>query len=155
MPLGQQWICCWKLCLAEISQMREIHEVVEELLPKAQAASEKAYSPYSKVRVGAVLATEDGRTFTGCNVENASYGITQCAERNALGAAVAAGALPGTFATLLIYSGGFETLSPCGACRQVMSELMGSDALVICCSDAGDVREWLVGDLIPDPFVLE
>ena len=127
---------------------------VEELRKKARSASSKAYSPYSRVRVGAVAVNADGRMFSGCNVENASYGLTQCAERNAIGAAMAAGVKPGHLQTLLVYSDGFESLSPCGACRQVMSELMSADATVISCSGDKEPRYWKISDLMPDPFSL-
>ena len=75
--------------------MKDIQQAIEQLLPHAQAASEKAYSPYSKARVGASLVDKNGHIHTGCNIENASYGLTQCAERNALAAAVNAGVKKG------------------------------------------------------------
>lgn len=126
----------------------------DQLREKARSASSNAYSPYSRVRVGAVAVTTDGRTFSGCNVENASYGLTQCAERNAIGAAMAAGVERGQLHTMLVYSNGFDALSPCGACRQVMSELMSADATVISCSEDKEPRYWKISDLMPDPFSL-
>jgi cytidine deaminase len=127
----------------------------DDLRAVARAASKQAYSPYSGLQVGAVVVDEEGNRYAGCNVENASYGLTQCAERNALATAVAAGAKPGTLQTLLVYSTGFEMLSPCGACRQVMNELLAADATVVSCCADDAVRTWSLGDLFPYPFVLE
>ena len=135
--------------------MTDVSGTVEQLLPLARTASEHAYSPYSHIRVGAVVVGADGSVFSGCNVENASYGLTQCAERNALVAAIVAGEQAGTIETLLVYASGFESLSPCGACRQVMSELLAEDALIISCSDNEGVRSWTMRQLFPDPFTLE
>ena len=121
----------------------------------ARAASENAYAPYSKLRVGAVVIDDNGNTYSGCNVESASYGLTQCAERNALGAAIAAGVKPGAMHMLLVYSTGFETLSPCGACRQVMSELLSDDARIIASCADEHTQTWTMNQLFPDPFILE
>lgn len=128
---------------------------IAELFKLAYQASERAYSPYSNVKVGACVLSQDGQTYTGCNVENASYGLTQCAERNALANAINAGMQPGQAQSLLIYATGFEVLAPCGACRQVMNELMMPDATVISCISESDVKRWTVGDLLPDPFILK
>jgi len=128
---------------------------IATLFAQAQQASERAYSPYSKVKVGACVVAEDGQIHTGCNVENASYGLTQCAERNALAGAINAGMQAGQARTLLIYATGFEVLAPCGACRQVMSELMAPEAIVISSISEADYKSWTVGELLPDPFVLE
>ena len=136
-------------------QMPEVSNLVEELLPRARVSSERAYSPYSKVKVGAVVVGADGSVFSGCNVENASYGLTQCAERNALAAAIDAGQKPGTMKTLLVYSNEFHALSPCGACRQVICEILAEDAVVISCSDNDDPKAWSITQLLPDPFTLE
>ena len=125
------------------------------LYQRAQEASECAYSPYSKVKVGACVVADDGRTFTGCNVENASYGLTQCAERNALAGAINAGILPGQMKSLLIYATGFEVLAPCGACRQVISELMGADATIISSISETEFKTWTTKELLPDPFMLK
>jgi cytidine deaminase len=91
------------------------------LLQKAHDAKAQAYAPYSGFRVGAALRTRDGRCLTGCNVENAAYGSTMCAERVAIFKAVSEGYKPGDF-TLLAIAASAEGFSPCGACRQVMAE---------------------------------
>ncbi|WP_411826758.1 cytidine deaminase [Luteolibacter sp. AS25] len=91
-----------------------------KLLEAAWQARENAYAPYSNFKVGAALLTTDGLIFGGCNVENISYGLTNCAERVAIGAAVAAGA--GPFAEVAVVADTTEPISPCGACRQVLAE---------------------------------
>jgi len=122
------------------------------LKPAAVDASLNAYSPFSKLKVGAAVLGRDGAVYAGCNVESASYGLTQCAERNALAHAVSQGETQGAFTAILVYSPAAEHLTPCGACRQLMSELMAQRALVICCSDDEQVRHWTVEDLLPEPF---
>jgi cytidine deaminase len=134
--------------------MKDVEEAIARLYGPARTASDKAYSPYSGVSVGASVLDDQGNIHTGCNVENASYSLTQCAERNALVAAINAGVQPGTAKTLLIYAKGFEVLAPCGACRQVMSELLADDALIISCHSETDYRSWTLGELLPDSFVL-
>src|SRR5262245_4652351 len=91
-----------------------------QLIAKARAARRSAYAPYSKFRVGAALLSASGKLFTGCNVENASYGLTICAERNAVFAAVAAGER--RFKVIAIAARVSGTLRPCGACLQVLAE---------------------------------
>jgi len=134
--------------------VNEAEKAVVKLYDHARSASDNAYSPYSGARVGACVMDDSGNVYSGCNVENSSYGLTQCAERNALANAIAAGMQPGAAHTLLIYATGFETLAPCGACRQVMSELLASDALVVSCHSETNYRSWSIGELLPDPFVL-
>jgi len=134
--------------------MKDTRKAITQLFAAAHTASENAYSPYSGARVGACVLDEGGNVYSGCNVENASYGLTQCAERNALAAAINAGMKPGTAHTMLIFATGFEVLAPCGACRQVMSELMADDAVVISCHSETEFLSWSIGDLLPDSFVL-
>ncbi len=134
--------------------MKKLEELVGELLTQAREASDRAYAPYSGAQVGASVIDNEGRIHTGCNVENASYGLTQCAERNALAAAVNAGVKKGQLEAILIYATGFDVLAPCGACRQVMSELMSSSAVVIACHSATDYQSWPLQDLLPHSFVL-
>jgi len=128
--------------------------LIAALFAPARTASANAHSPYSGVKVGASLLDEHGNVYSGCNVENASYGLTQCAERNALATAVAAGMKPGTAHTMLIFATGFDVVAPCGACRQVMSELMAADAVIITCHSQEDYRSWTIGELLPDSFIL-
>lgn len=134
--------------------MKNIETAVARLFGPVKAASEQAYSPYSGARVGAGVLDDEGNIYTGCNVENASYSLTQCAERNALAAAINAGVKPGKADVLLIYATGFQVLAPCGACRQVMKELLADDALVISCHSETDYQSWALAELLPDPFVL-
>lgn len=125
------------------------------LIDAAKAAREKAYAPYSRFKVGAALHTKDGQVFHGCNVENASYGLCNCAERTALFSAIAAGYRPGDFATLAVVAETDGPAAPCGACRQVMIEL-GTPALeVILVNLKGDVRVTSADALLPEAFYLK
>lgn len=127
----------------------------QALLQEARAAREKAYVPYSKFRVGAALLAKDGRIFHGCNVENASYGLCNCAERTALFAAVAQGCRPGDFAALAVVGDTDGPIAPCGACRQVIIEL-GTPALpVILGNMKTDVEITSAAALLPGAFDLE
>jgi cytidine deaminase len=121
------------------------------LLAAARAVRRNAHAPYSRFLVGAAVADERGRIHVGCNVENASYGLTVCAERNAVAAAVAAGARELTMAAVV--SGSRPPASPCGACRQVLAELAGADAPVLIAGPAGAViTTTTVGALLPLAF---
>ncbi|MDR2783992.1 MAG: cytidine deaminase, partial [Treponema sp.] len=100
---------------------------MEELFTEARQAAFAAYAPYSKFRVGAALLSVDGRVFTGCNVENRSFGLTICAERNAVTHAVSKGCR--SFSAIAIAAPDSPVpVPPCGACRQVLSEFMPPDA---------------------------
>ncbi|HET7359720.1 MAG TPA: cytidine deaminase [Rhodanobacteraceae bacterium] len=125
-----------------------------DLLACARAARDNAHAPYSQFRVGAAVATRDGRVFGGCNVENAAYPLCTCAERTALCAALAAGCRPGDFAHIVVVADTEAPVSPCGACRQIMMELGGADLAVTLSNLRGDVRETTVGALLPDSFRL-
>jgi cytidine deaminase len=120
-----------------------------ELIARATAARDLAYAPYSGFAVGAALLARDGRVFTGCNVENASYGLAVCAERVALFKAVSEGARE--FARLAVVAGAEAFVSPCGACRQVLWEF-APDLVVISADLKGRVRRWTLRELLPDPF---
>ena len=126
----------------------------DDLLALAQRARERAYAPYSHFLVGAALVTHDGRQFRGCNVENASYGLCNCAERTALFSAVANGCQPGDFAAIAIIGDSPGPISPCGACRQVMAELCAPDMPVLLTNLRGDVQETTVAALLPGAFKL-
>ena len=127
--------------------------LLEKLAGMAIEASAKAYAPYSKFKVGAALLAEDGRIFTGCNVENASYGLTNCAERTALFKAVSEGRR--AFRALAIAGGTAKVAMPCGACRQVLAEFLPPEAPVRCVTlDGAVVRDFTVGALLPGTFRL-
>jgi cytidine deaminase len=121
------------------------------LLARAREAREQAYAPYSKYGVGAAIEADDGSIHVGCNVENASYPLGVCAERNAVAAAVVAGRRK--FRMLALSFGGAEPMPPCGGCRQVLAEF-GPDLRVIAEGGSGARAEWSMGDLLPVPFLL-
>jgi len=126
----------------------------EALVTAAREAKARAYAPYSGFSVGAALAFDDGVIVTGANVENASYGLSLCAETVAAAAAFNAGKRGG-LVTLAIVGDGAEPISPCGRCRQVLAELAqqdGSDPLVLGLGEDGVVREWRLSALLPDAF---
>ena len=119
-----------------------------DLVQSALDARKRAYTPYSNFAVGAALLASDGRVFTGCNVENVSFGLTMCAERVALGAAVAAGVT--SFETVAVVSDSMEPVMPCGACRQVMAEFSPHLAVVSSTID-GRTEESSLDALLPRP----
>lgn len=122
----------------------------EMLIAEARRAREHAYVPYSRFPVGAALLTDDGAVFRGCNVENASYGLTNCAERTALFKAVSEGKR--RFAALAVIADTPGPVAPCGACRQVMAELCPPDMKVYLANLKGDWKETTVKELLPDSF---
>lgn len=124
-------------------------EQIKMLISAATEVRTKAHAPYSGYAVGAAVLTSDGRIFTGCNVENASYGLGVCAERNAIAAAVAAGC--DEFAGLAVVTASAPPAAPCGACRQVMAEF-GNFPVVLAGLD-GDELVTTVLDLLPDAFL--
>ncbi len=123
----------------------------DRLVQAATEAQANAYAPYSGFKVGAALQDTEGRIFVGANVENASFGLTNCAERVALGAGIAAGARK--FDRLVVVSEATPPSAPCGACRQVLSE-MAADLVIEAVGPSGS-RRWMMGDLMPDPFGAE
>lgn len=122
----------------------------KELLNAALDARLKAYAPYSKFLVGAAVRAESGKIYTGCNIENASYGLTVCAERNALFAAVGAGERK--FTALCVVGDTEAPISPCGACRQVMAEF--KVPRIILANLKGDAKEYTLEELLPLKFSL-
>jgi len=132
-----------------------VESQMSELLKAAHAASEKAYAPFSGFHVGAAILTQTGEIFTGCNVENSSYGLTNCAERTAIFSAVAAGALRRELALVAIAVVNREgaVCSPCGACRQVIFEF-GPDAIVVYRGHSGSLVQSKARELLPEGFRL-
>ena len=120
-----------------------------ELVALALAAREHAYAPYSRFKVGAALVTASGRVFTGCNVENASYSHTCCAERTAVFKAVSEGERD--IVGIAIVTDTLPPASPCGSCRQVLHEF-GADAFVMCANTQGDERHSTVRAFLPEGF---
>lgn len=123
------------------------------MLAAAQSASERAYAPFSGFLVGAAILTQAGEVFTGCNVENSSYGLTNCAERTAIFTAVAAGALSkerNLAAVAVVHRDG-KVCSPCGACRQVIFEF-GPETVVIYRAQNGEMTQTEAKDLLPEGF---
>jgi cytidine deaminase len=119
-----------------------------KLLERAREALGHAYAPYSRFRVGAAIEARDGTIFVGANVENASYGLTLCAERVAVGAAVAGGAR--AFTRLVVVTEVERPAPPCGACRQLLAEF-GLDVEIIARGPSSE-RRWTLRTLLPDPF---
>jgi cytidine deaminase len=115
----------------------------------AREAARNAWCPYSRFPVGAALLAVDGRIFTGCNVENASYGLTICAERNAFGQAIAAGCRE--FESLLVFTATPKPTAPCGACRQVIIEFAPDIEIISLCDGPDHIRV-SIGDLLPLSF---
>ncbi len=122
---------------------------LSELIDAAREVAKQAYAPYSKFRVGAAVRGTSGSLHVGCNVENASFGLTCCAERNAVFAAVAAGETRLTH--VVLYTPTQEPTAPCGACRQVLAEF-GSDIQVLSLCDGPERIETTVAALLPHPF---
>ena len=125
---------------------------MKKLLEAATNARENAYVPYSHFKVGAALLLKDGRIITGCNVENASYGLCNCAERTALFKAYSDGITKDDIVAMSISGDTDGPISPCGACRQVMSELLYKDTKVYLTNLKGDVKEMTVEELLPYSF---
>jgi len=120
----------------------------QSLFEKARQAAEKSYSPYSKFRVGAAILCKDGSVFTGTNVENRSFGLTICAERSALTAAISAGKTE--FEAVVIATPDADyPVSPCGACRQVLSEFLAKDAEIDFGASADALQSSTMGELFP------
>ena len=123
----------------------------QQLERAARAAAANAYCPYSRFAVGAAVLTADGAIAAGCNVENASFGLTICAERNAIFRAVADGA--GAIVAIAVYTPTAVPATPCGACRQVIAEF-GRDAVVRCVCDGSAHVQYTLAELLPAAFTL-
>jgi cytidine deaminase len=120
----------------------------DQLVTQAREAAGRAYAPYSRFQVGAVLVGKDGRIFAGCNVENISFGLTICAERNAVFAAVAAGCRE--LAKIVIVADTEVPASPCGACRQVLAEF-NPDLELVLSNFRGSRETFRLSELLPRP----
>jgi cytidine deaminase len=120
------------------------------LVVAARAVRRRAHAPYSKFTVGAAVLDERGRVSVGCNLENVSYGLTVCAERNAIAAAVAAGAR--RIRAVAVASGSSPPATPCGACRQVIAELGDADTEVLIAGSRGAAERITLGALLPRAF---
>ena len=127
-------------------------EDITRLYEAAVAARKNSYSPYSNFKVGASLLLDDNTIVSGTNVENSSYGLACCAERNALFTAVGMGYKKENIKALLVVANTDAPCSPCGACRQVISELMNPDADVILTNRKNDIKTFTVKELLPFSF---
>jgi cytidine deaminase len=126
-------------------------KTVADLIALARAVQQHAYAPYSRFRVGCALEAEDGRVFTGCNVENASFGLTLCAERVALGRAVSEGET--RLRRAVIVSDASEPAPPCGACRQAFAEFVPDMEIV--CFAGKEQKSWQLENLLPVRFAFD
>jgi cytidine deaminase len=124
-------------------------KIDEQLFQAAKDASARAYVPYSNFRVGAALLGSDGTIYSGCNVENASYGLSRCAEQTAIQKMVSEGVQ--RFSKAYVYTLASPPSSPCGACRQIMFEF-GPDAEVVMVNDKFESRAFTVSELLPAGF---
>ena len=120
------------------------------LLEESKIARENAYVPYSKFKVGAALLGKNGTVYRGCNIENAGYSLTNCAERTAIFKAISEGVME--FEAIAIVADTDRPCQPCGACRQVISEFCDPDMPVYLTNLKGDVQETTVGELLPGAF---
>jgi cytidine deaminase len=128
---------------------QKTNEAEQRLIDAAKKARENAHAPYSKFKVGAAILTGDGNIYSACNVENASYGGSVCAERNAVASAVAAGEK--TFVQLAIVTQSDPPAAPCGLCRQVLVEFC-DDLPILLCNPQGEIVRTSLRELQPLPF---
>ena len=126
--------------------------MINELVRQAIKARESAYAPYSNFQVGAALLLKDGSYVLGCNVENASYGLTNCAERTALFKLISEGKNKDDVVAMSIVGDTVEPITPCGACRQVMCELLNKDCKIVLANLEGKTLETTVSELMPFAF---
>jgi cytidine deaminase len=123
---------------------------LQHLMEEAKLARTKAYTPYSKFPVGAALLTKDGKIYRGCNIENAAYTVGNCAERTALYKAISEGDTE--FAALVVTADTERPVPPCGACRQVISELCPKGMPIVLTNLKGDIKKVTVEELLPGAF---
>ncbi len=122
------------------------------MLQMAEEASKNAYVPYSKFPVGACVLCESGNVYTGCNFENSSFGLTICAERNAVGTAIANGERK--IKAVAVFSPNMANCTPCGACRQVLDEFKSENGLDIITKTEAGVKVYTINELLPECFEL-
>lgn len=129
----------------------------DALIKIASDARARAYTPYSHFRVGAALLAKSGKVYTGCNIENVAYSPTLCAERVAIGMAIAAGEAPGSFVAIAVVGDDAEPSTPCGVCRQVLAELApGARVIMAAAPEKGHGQlEMAVEELLPHGFTFE
>jgi len=125
-------------------------KLFKALVEQAKNAFDNAYAPYSNFHVGAAALTKGQNIVSGCNVENASYGLTVCAERNCIAKAVVSGERK--FKALVIYTEQEKLTPPCGACRQVIVEFFDADSSIVAVNHLNETKTWAVPDLLPDAF---
>lgn len=157
-----QWPACdADACVARVDgKVRKVYRkggedgmddvTMERLTKHAAKARARAYSPYSRFAVGAALLAEDGMIYEGCNVENASYGLTNCAERSAVFAMVTGGGKQ--IVGLAVMADAPRPISPCGACRQVLSEFASPQTPVWLSNVQGECKKTTMGELLPYAF---
>lgn len=124
----------------------------EHMRQAAKVAATRAYCQYSQFPVGASLLLNSDEVVMGCNVENVSFGLTVCAERTAIGSALAKGVAPSDMCSMMIYMPGETFHSPCGACRQVLKEFLPSSASIFSTCDLEGYKEWTLAALLPESF---
>ena len=129
---------------------KKADKTIKKLFKKALKTRENAYVPFSKFKVGAAVLTKSGDIYTGCNVENSSFGLTVCAERVAMFNAAAGGVRPGEITMLLVAADTEDVTSPCGACRQVMAEF--EIPVIVMANVRGDMRTVNLEELLPYSF---
>jgi cytidine deaminase len=132
--------------------MKQVINETDKLVELARAVRENAHAPYSGFKVGAALETRDGRVYAGCNVENSSYGLSICAERVALFKAISEGVREFARIAVVADTPAGMPVRPCGACRQVISDLMGGTAEIVMTNLHGDREIACVNELLPAPF---
>ena len=143
-----------ELTQIEINHLEMTEALREELIAAAREAQASAYAPYSNFSVGAAVLTSDGSIFRGCNIENASFGLTICAERVAIFRAISDGRLD--IVAVAVVTGAPKLCKPCGACRQVIAEFSQADnpIIVLCASQSGETEMQSIAELLPDTFTL-
>jgi cytidine deaminase len=153
MRVSESWLLSVIIGAALMPSQPLTHQERETLISAARKALQRAYAPYSNFHVGAAVLTAEGEIFTGCNVENASYGLTICAERSAIFSAVQSTKAPKlAIRAVAVLNGAGVPCSPCGACRQVIAEF-ASDCVVIFQGQKG-LEDSSISDLLPQSFRL-